>query len=300
MSYQDDIKSYLINNYQVKPVLVTKSKHKFYEFDYNGKQYRIILNINNSGGTSNAYDMKCQDIRRILGKPPIINVKQSSRRSLKEMTLELDQYSTNSTGETQMKLGDTLPEMVVDELSKIETKPNLEQVKVACYLKDKVRFIFPNEVVSKYFGMGSGEIEYHNNCWIITPNLNLKQPKFSNYGTNCKAVEFFVEGSTIFGLSRTDTIYVDGKFLITCEKREEVITKKNKKREEATTNTITPLIKNLSDQKNSDISNFKQRALFVLSEIKALEGINTHKLIRFSSGRLQWKPIGEIIELPEE
>lgn len=139
--YRQAVQDYLRDGYGASDfTLDTRGAHNKLKFELNGVRMTLLLNDRNGSGSSNAPDLKFQDIRRKLGEPTYPNASsRKGSRTLEQMTQGIAAPARNGHAQREE------PE---DEHRPV---PTVYLAAVALYAAGKsLRFRFPPELIEAF------------------------------------------------------------------------------------------------------------------------------------------------------
>lgn len=144
--YRREVRDYLRTGYGVTDIEELHGKHTKFRFAYNGRTILLPLNDRNGAGKSSASDMKLQDIRRMLGPPPLDPdaAPERPRRTLDELMAEIPEATP---------LADPVEE--ADPVPSPEPRRDALPARVAVYPSNKTLTMFlPERLVAEFYRAG--------------------------------------------------------------------------------------------------------------------------------------------------
>lgn len=298
--YEKELTYFLHQEYQIRQTAITlihKTNHDQMRFLYNGKPRLITIHRQVNGvGQTKILDLKKQDIRRLLGNPPVKPDKE--KRSLEEMTTELQ---TKAIADPN----------IFKEI-KHEQK---HHAYIACYKHNKtasrmiLKFVVPDFLVKPSFLDISMSINYYDDeTWEIKKGNSLKDVKFrpsdrkGYYHIFSHAIPRSLK--TPFGISPAEIEIIDNSLIIYSRigtrdaVRPHIMAKQNKV---LLTSRIPNKATNLKSKNAPEIlitpsnivlNNLTEQMKKILSDINHLENTSGYKLIKVketSIGPTHWE-----------
>jgi hypothetical protein len=284
-SYQRAVTRYLRDNYDIRPRPTRYGRHPALEFEFAGVRKVVTLNAPGHPGR-NLLALKFQDIRRELGAPSV-REKEKTKMQIKDMLPQ-------GTNETLIALTRTNTEML-PPLPEPAPGPVFVSAKTACYVPGLVRLLVGAMVAKRLFGKSAVTVDkIDTDHWVIRADASKRKPRFIRSNTaGFLELNFRADGMDRFGVIVVEA-WEEGSSL---HIRSDPAVRASAALSDLKARKIEflPVPSSLEKTKSP-----RDRMLAVLREIRELEEIGTHRLIRTTGARWQWDPAGEVVKLEDK
>lgn len=279
MSYHTRILDFLRADYGIDDAEITRrsSKHPKLLFTYLGKRCHVTLQRDNNDAPD-LFNMKRQDIKRLLGTPPDMTLQSSQKRTLDQMTADL-QAKAPSPGE----IGSNLPTQPSPPML-----PKSAQGRV-CRYADRIKFMPPASLLSSFKGKALTVRRLDGARWKIEPHPDpthkWPQIRFNHkqWGMEISRPTSLYEDLPLFGASPASYQLVDGAFIVELD-TSKLAPRQSKTRQKATLPATGELPNNdgrtgpyLADA-GGEVTHAQMHA--ALEEVRRIERLSLYRLVK--------------------